>query len=480
MSVYIRYPCPNCSQHLSLRLEYVNRRVVCNFCQHPFLSRAKVRVPASATTDLMAAIHATNRAQGFLDSDSERSDELVVPPPMEFGEVRDHPQLELSGMGETSGLRSRGSEIELALAEAEARRFEQSQMHWQRERQDLEDEIERLAVRHSQQLEAILGERDDALRRVEESVREQTELAQRVAVAEAARDGLLEERLATAAAFDRLAARVGELELTLGEARSRHAEELSARREEERRAMAQAAERLARERDNSSEQLRDVLAQLEDALAQLEIARRQGAAEWEAMRRELEVARSSAISLDVSRELPSRLELERSQAEVERLAEEVERARAERDAESRRCKELAERVNERDGELERIRLAHEAEAQEHRLAVEELQLMLRYRPRPDLQPSGDPATADSGADGMSVDASPGDSLVVVGPGSDNPLVAVPESSVELVTGPNPSDSPDERIAALRTYLRNAQEADKQRISKGLLRRLVRGWRHGKP
>src|SRR4051812_39364351 len=58
MPVYIRYLCPNCSQNLNLRLEYVNRRVVCKFCKHQFFSKAKIRVPASATPDLAAAIEA--------------------------------------------------------------------------------------------------------------------------------------------------------------------------------------------------------------------------------------------------------------------------------------------------------------------------------------------------------------------------------------------------------------------------------------
>ncbi len=72
MSVYIRYSCPNCSQSLNFaRLEYINRRVVCNACQQPFLSRAKIRVPASASADLVAAIQATNRAQGYFEGEAE-------------------------------------------------------------------------------------------------------------------------------------------------------------------------------------------------------------------------------------------------------------------------------------------------------------------------------------------------------------------------------------------------------------------------
>lgn len=544
MTAYIRCSCPNCFQNLSLRLEYVNRRVVCNYCKHPFLSRTKIRVPASATPELIAAIHAANQAQGFTGSETERTDESAVSSSMEFGESGGHPQFDLSETGEAPGsAASRGIEHAHALVEAEARharQFERAQALWGSERRNLEEEVERLAARHSQQLEALRGERDAAHRRVEDLVREQMESAKRtteveaeldgllaeqqataaacerlaawhsqqlealqgerdaahrrvedlvreqvestkrITEVEAERDGLLAEQQATAAARDRLVARVDELERLLGEVQARHAEELTARREEERRAMALASDRLARERDNSSEQLRDVLGQLEDALAQLEITRRQGEAEREAMRKEIEVARSSARSIDAGLELLNRQELDRYQGEVERLAGEVNRALDAKDAESRRCGELSERLKERDDELAQMRLAHEAEVQAQQLALEELQLMLKSRQRPsasvDLPAVEESVTLGPGGAALPVEADPGDPLAPEKPDVVEPLLGV-ETSAVVVPRPNPSNSPDERIAALRTYLRNVQDAERERLNKGLFRRLARAWRH---
>ncbi|WP_237722713.1 coiled-coil domain-containing protein [Singulisphaera acidiphila] len=501
-------------------------------------------MPASATPELIAAIHATNQAQGFTGSDTERTDELAVSSPMEFGESGGPPLFDLSEMGDASGsAASRGIEHAHALAEAEARharQLERAQALWGSERQGLEEEVERLVARHSQQLEALRDERDAAHRRaedlvreqmesaqritevvaerdgllvereamaaacdrltawhsqqlevlqgecdvahrrVEDLVREQVESARRVTEVEAERDGLLAEQQATAAAGDRLVARVDELERSLGEAQARHADELTARREEERRALALASDRLARERDNSSEQLRDVLGQLEDALAQLDITRRQGEAEREAMRKEIEVARSSARSIDAGLELLNRQELDRYQGEVERLAGEVNRALDARDAESRRCGELAERLKERDDEIVQIRLAHEAEAQAQQLALEELQLMLKSRQRPSA--SVDPPTVEEsvtlgpGEDALPVEADPGDPPAPEKPDVAEPLLSV-ETPTVVVPRPNPSNSPDERIAALRTYLRNVQDAERERLNKGLFRRLARAWRH---
>ncbi len=131
--------------------------------------------------------------------------------------------------------------------------------------------------------------------------------------------------------------------------------------------------------------------------------------------------------------------------------------------------------------------------------VEELQLRLRYRPS-DV-PAVDEGRAVSDSD--PVDALPG-------PGSGTstaieltetdteietaePLPALatlpasvtaevnPKAGVVMGSGPNPPDSPDERIAALEElFLRNAQEADNERLNKRLLRRLVRVWRHEAP
>lgn len=499
MSVYIRYSCPNCSQSLNLRLEYLNRRVVCNACQQPFLSRAKIRVPASASSDLVAAIQATNRAQGYFESEAESQTVESLTPAL--GDDRE--------LGEALGqARSRVAELERALAEAEARhvqQLEQSETGRVGDRQELEAQAERLAAQQGRLVATLEGERDAARHRVNELGREQAELVRRLTEVEEVRDRLLEERTATAVVFDRQAARVGELERTLGEIQARHAEELSTRREEERRALALASERLARERENASEQLRDVLTQLEDALAQLELTRRQGVADREAMRAEIEAARSGGGSLDPSLQLPSRQELDHFQGEVERLAGEVNRAEEEKAAESRRCEDLSAQLNQRETELEELRRLHEVEAETHQLVVEELQLRLRYR-----RPSDMPAALDGFA---TPDSDPVDALP--GPDSDKStdielteteteteietetetaeplpaLVTLPvpvtaevnsKAGVVVGSGPNPPDSPDERIAALRSYLRNAQEADNERLNKRLLRRLVRVWRHEAP
>ncbi|WP_254053546.1 hypothetical protein [Singulisphaera sp. GP187] len=466
-------------------------------------------MPASATPELVAIIDAANRAQGYNTGDSPRADTSAAPPLTEIGELGEDPQLDLSARGAMPGLdRSREAEFERSLADAEARhrcQFEEAQSLWKRERQALEAEMERLAAEYRQhleavqaeraeiervatdrgrQLEAVQGERDAAFRRAEGMVREHTELAERVKEVGAERDGLRGDRLAAIAEFDRLAARVSELEQALGEARARHAEELSARREEERRGLVQASERLARERDNSSEQLRDLLAQLEEALAQLEISRRQGAEERETMRGEIEAARDAlARSLDRDGALPSRQEWDHYQAEVERLAGEFKRVQDEKDAESRRCGELADRLNQRDDELEQARRALVAETEAHQRALEELQLRLQCLQRSDPQAVEDLGTADVpvlvGAD-PAVDLPNLEESVAVErlPVEENPPAVVPV--VPVVPGPNPPNSPDERIAALRTYLRKVQEADKERLNQRLLRRLIRAWRHEEP
>jgi DNA-directed RNA polymerase subunit RPC12/RpoP len=501
MSVYVRYPCPNCPRHLSLRLEYVNRRVVCNHCKHPFLSRARIRVPASATPELIDAINAANRAQGFSAVDREGADEPGSPSPLELVISGDVPQPEPSGREGAPDPESRVAELERALAKAEVRhaqRFEQARAIWEQERRALEDEADLLGVQYSRQLdderalqvrqrETLRRERDDALRRVEAMTRERGGLAERVAELAAERDGLLAQRSATAAELDRLGTCVVGLEQALGEARTRHAEELGARREEERRALAQAAERLARERENSSEQLRDVLSQLEDALAQVEIARHRLATERETVRREIEATYEPACSPNVAQERPSGEALERYQVETERLAGEIERVRNEKEAESTRCRELAERAQQLEAELEQARLAHESEAQARRLAVEELQILLNYRLR-----------SDRGSDALDLEGNPtsehehehgdddGDLDPMAGPAASEPPGAATEDeptpalSLSPAPGRNPSDSPDERIAALRAYLRRVREQEEARMNRGFLRRLARAWRPSEP
>jgi hypothetical protein len=484
-----------------LRLEYVNRRVVCNRCKHPFLSRAKIRVPASATPELIEAINATNQAQGFTAGDQERADEPGSPWPIELVVSGDFPQLEPSRVEGAPDLAARVAELEHSLAKAEARhaqQFEQSRAVWEAERRALEHEAALLGVQYNRQLdderalqarqrETLRRERDAALRRVEEMTREQGGLAERVTELAAERDGLLAQRLATAAELDRLGARVLELEQALGETRTRHTEELSVRREEERRALAHAAERLARERENSSEQLRDVLTQLEDALAQLEIARGQLATERESMRREIEAARESARSRNVAQELPSWEERERYQLETERLAGEIERVQNEKEGETRRCGALAERAQRLETELVQARLAYESEAQARRLAVEELQILLNYRPRIDR--GSDSSELDGGATSDHEDLDPG-----AGPAALEPTGAATEADSEAEAEPEPtpaialttapattlSESLDERIAALRAYLRNVQKQEEERMNNGFLRRLARAWRPTQP
>lgn len=208
MSVYVRYPCPGCPQSLSLRLEYVNRWVVCNYCKHRFLSRAKIRVPEMATPELLSLIEEANRAQGFGEKPTE-------PPPLELVVVGNPSLVGLPGAEEAPQLALRVAELERALARAEARysrQLEQAQENWNGIRRALEHHTDQWAIRYNQQLDK---ERAWHARR-RERIRAERDAAQtRVRELEGERDRLMAQRRIAAVELARLGARVVVLEQTL-------------------------------------------------------------------------------------------------------------------------------------------------------------------------------------------------------------------------------------------------------------------------
>lgn len=684
MAVYTRIPCPKCTQGLNLRLEYLNRKVVCNYCKHQFLSRAKVKIPAAASPELIRVITAVNRAQGFRSFESGSSETIAGAQPVELTGSSEFPRLEPGGSGdhaalaadEPSGstaaprdpapgeaaslgdvvrqaaspagtaeppaeltelrsepdrllaqiesarsqadasahleaeLRSARAEcdqqrltvkllradlaqrvpdlerLHARLAEADharaarddelrqhreqadaarraaedhraevgrlarelehalqaqarsAQRASELAEHLERlseelERQTIEREDEREAHRRSlqtqrleweeklrsaqtaraaetaaaaealhaeaedlrQRADRLRQERDAALRLVEEFYQEQRRLTDRVAGLESETDRLDTERLAAVVDAESLRARLAELERSLASARAGQAGIAPSD-----------AERLADERDHASIQLGVALTQLDDALAQLEQARRQLEVDRQAMQSDVESRREHAESL-IRAQAEAALEEERgrSQAETERLNRELEQARREKEAESHRGGELAERLQRLEADIDQHRKDHEAEVQAHRNTIEELQLLLKSWQRHDpsgstLAPEG-PAP-DPGADsvaggpadtqcplaaieaGRSGDSAEPDGQPPQADGAPDGSSAAPDGQaadgstpLDVAFGPNALDSPDERIAALRVYLRKIHEAEEERMNNRLLRRLTRVWRH---
>jgi hypothetical protein len=694
MSVYIRVPCPSCSQKLSLRLEYINRRVVCRYCKHHFLSRTRIKVPSGATPDLIAAIVEANRAQGFDTPElaSFSSEEIVAEPPFDVLDSGDHPvvreaapdpassdptaataiaeaeaEAEAERMGQVGAealggdgadapaedlhaelerllvqieesrsragdvarieaelqaaraeseqlrlmvkvvradlarrtadferVRTRQADLERTLAETEQQRSRERTEHARRTEAsdraaaELRETLGRLDREHQasraereelrEQTRLLAAERDEALRqaqaeqrgRAEEARRQEHEAAQarehlaqlraafdhlryereaeheahqqaldslrrehqaKLREAEAAANGrtegldaevqglrehtrlMQEERdaaLALVEDFCReqellssrsaqaeiehnrleserqdLVAEVEQLRARLADSERARADEASARQAEQERVLTLDAERIIRERDRASAQLREVMAQLDHALGQLEDARRQLAAEREATRADLE---AQAELLLARQHAALQQERDRLQAEAERLLGEVELARQEKLAETRRAGELVEQFQLRDTEFDQQRRALEAQLESQARTIEELQIrlkiQLRFEPEP---PPEESAAADSVPPQLTEAGGPdaggsgtGTALALetaTATLSDAPEAEAAEADRPAAFTPNQAGSPEERIAALRVYLRRVHEAEEERMNRRLLKRLTRAWRH---
>lgn len=688
MSVYIRVPCPSCSQKLSLRMEYINRRVVCRYCKHPFVSRTRIKVPAGATADLIAAIVEANRAQGFDTPElaSFSSEEIVAEPPLDLLGSGDHPvgddtaptasssdmttapmaavaesepeaegtvqpgrsdpgdagadapaedlhaelerllvQIEESRnragevarieaelqaaraeseqlrlmvkvvradlarrTGDVERLRTRQGDLERTLAEAEQQRGRERAEHARRaeasdrtaaelretlgrlerdrqsgsaEREELREQTRLLTLErdealrqaqaeqrgraeearrqeheaaqarehlaqlraafdhlrqereaeheaHQQALDALRREhqaklrdaeaaargrtegldaeveglrehsrlmeeeRDAALALVEDFCREQELLSSRSAQAEIEHNRLESERQDLMAEVELLRARLADSE------RAR-VEEASARQAEQERALSLDAERITRERDRASAQLREVMAQLDLTLGQLEEARRQLAAEREATRAELE---EQAQLLVGKQHAALQDERDRLQSEIERLLGEVELARQQKLAETQRAGELVEQLQLRDAEFDQQRHSLEAQLESQARMIEEFQIRLKIRARfePD-PPAGDspPQETEAGApdDGGSVGELALETATATLPDTSEAEAEAEQADRPAPFAPSPAGSPEERIAALRVYLRRVHEAEEERMNRRLLTRLTRAWRH---
>jgi|GEM_PF-3354678 len=351
MSVYVRYPCPNCSRNLNLRLEYINRRVICNHCKQSFVSRAKIRVPAAAAPELVDAIDARNREQGFSwEADEDDGESSVV--------------LDLTSSGGRDA-------VTRALAEVEARhtrQLNQLRVRWERQHRSLEHEADLIGVHYSRELdlerayharqrERLQAERDQALQRVEELVHAQKELSERLG------------------AVERLALRAAELEQALANAGIQPAGELNSLDPSHRKVLAETVEQASQACDALSQTLRTG-----NPLAADASKASQGSTLGE-----------SAYSGSGERGAGPGS----STGQEGQIASELAQARREESAELGRCSELARRLESLDRELTQTRRTYESEVQVRGYAVEMLGSLLGARSSLGKKTSPTPSSSPS-------------------------------------------------------------------------------------
>lgn len=343
---------------------------------------------------------------------------------------------------------------------------------------------------HRQKADRLRQERDAALRLVEDFYQEQRSLADQVATMEAENDRIDDERQAAVAEVEQLRARVDEQERALAEAHTAQLLE---------------AQRAAEAREPTANQIGAALSQLDDALAQLDQARVQLEADRQAMKGEAERRREHIEKL-VRTQLEAAFDQERAQfrGEVEGLKTELEQLLRQKEAETQRGGTLVEQVQRLEAEIVQQRQEREAELHARDITIEELRLLLKSWQRFEPFPIEGPLALDGLVDPAALGALPAPAAAVAEPlepvlaleDGRAEALAVPideapviadapapdESDAERVTpldvafGPNAPESPDERIAALRVYLKKIHEAEEERINKRLLRRLTRAWR----